>query len=139
MAEEILFLTELFGLKVYDLKGRKLGRVRDAAIVPLVNAFRVDRYLLGGGWAWLSVRHDQIQTISLEGIWLREIAALAAVTRPQLFRTHPMFVEVETQGSLTCGMTVADRRPHQAIKANTSVALDVEAQGVVDYLTQLLA
>jgi CBS domain-containing protein/sporulation protein YlmC with PRC-barrel domain len=67
-----LFFTELIGLKVYDLKGRKLGRVRDAAIVPLVNAFRVDRYLLGGGWAWLSVRHDQIQTISLEGIWLRD-------------------------------------------------------------------
>jgi magnesium transporter len=67
-----LFFTELVGLKVYDLKGRKLGRVRDAAIVPLVNAFRVDRYLLGGGWAWLSVRHDQIQTISLEGIWLRD-------------------------------------------------------------------
>ena len=67
-----LFFTDLIGLKVYDLKGRKLGRVRDAAIVPLVNAFRVDRYLLGGGWAWLSVRHDQIQTISLEGIWLRD-------------------------------------------------------------------
>jgi CBS domain-containing protein/sporulation protein YlmC with PRC-barrel domain len=67
-----LFFTELVGLKVYDLKGRKLGRVRDAAIVPLVNAVRVDRYLLGGGWAWLTIRHDQIQTISLEGIWLRD-------------------------------------------------------------------
>jgi sporulation protein YlmC with PRC-barrel domain/CBS domain-containing protein len=67
-----MFFTELVGLKVYDLKGRKLGRVRDAAIVPLVNAFRVDRYLLGGGWAWLTVRHDQIQTISLEGIWLSD-------------------------------------------------------------------
>ena len=67
-----LFFTELVGLKVYDLKGRKLGRVRDAAIVPLVDPARVDRYLLGGGWAWLTVRHDQIQTISLEGIWLRD-------------------------------------------------------------------
>lgn len=67
-----LFFTELVGLKVYDLKGRKLGRVRDAAIVPLVNAVRVDRYLLGGGWAWLTVRHDQVQRISLEGIWLRD-------------------------------------------------------------------
>jgi sporulation protein YlmC with PRC-barrel domain/CBS domain-containing protein len=67
-----LFFTELVGLKVYDLKGRKLGRVRDAAIVPLVNPVRVDRYLLGGGWAWLTIRHDQIQTISLEGIWLRD-------------------------------------------------------------------
>lgn len=67
-----LFFTELVGLKVYDLKGRKLGRVRDAAIVPLVNAVRVDRYLLGGGWAWLTVRHDQVQRISLDGIWLRD-------------------------------------------------------------------
>ncbi|MBI2687922.1 MAG: magnesium transporter [Acidobacteria bacterium] len=67
-----LFFTELVGLKVYDLKGRKLGRVRDAAIVPLVDPNRVDRYLLGGGWAWLTIRHDQIQTISLEGIWLRD-------------------------------------------------------------------
>jgi len=67
-----LFFTELVGLKVYDLKGRKLGRVRDAAIVPLVDPVRVDRYLLGGGWAWLTVRHDQIQTISLDGIWLRD-------------------------------------------------------------------
>lgn len=66
-----MFFTELVGLKVYDLKGRKLGRVRDAALVPLVNAVRVDRYLLSGGWAWLSVRHDQVKTISLEGIWLR--------------------------------------------------------------------
>lgn len=67
-----MFFTELVGLKVYDLKGRKIGRVRDAAIVPLVDANRVDRFLLGGGWAWLTVRHDQIQTISLEGIWLRD-------------------------------------------------------------------
>lgn len=66
-----LFFTELVGLKVYDLKGRKLGRIRDAAIVPLVHPSRVDRYLLGGGWAWLTIRHDQIQTISLDGIWLR--------------------------------------------------------------------
>jgi CBS domain-containing protein/sporulation protein YlmC with PRC-barrel domain len=67
-----LFFTELVGLKVYDLKGRKLGRIRDAAIVPLVDANRVDRYLLGGGWAWLTIRHDQIQTISLDGVWLRD-------------------------------------------------------------------
>jgi magnesium transporter len=67
-----LFFTELVGLKVYDLKGRKLGRIRDAAIVPLVDPNRVDRYLLGGGWAWLTIRHDQIQTISLDGVWLRD-------------------------------------------------------------------
>lgn len=72
MAENVLFLTELLGLVVYDLKGRKLGKVKDAALVPLLDASRVDRYLLGGAYSWLSVRHDQVQSISLDGIRLRD-------------------------------------------------------------------
>jgi len=67
---ETLFLTELLGLPVYDLKGRRIGRVRDSAVVPLVDPFRVDRYLIGAGVAWLTVRHDQVQSISLDGIRL---------------------------------------------------------------------
>lgn len=72
MAEEILFLTELLGLKVYDLKGRRIGVLKDAAIVPLVDPVRVDRYLIGSGVTWLTVRHDQVQSISLKGIYLRD-------------------------------------------------------------------
>ena len=72
MADDILFLTELLGLKVYDIKGRRLGVIKDAAIVPLVHPSRVDRFLLGGGWAWLTVRHDQIRSISLDGIYLKD-------------------------------------------------------------------
>jgi len=72
MADDILFLTELLGLKVYDLKGRRLGVIKDAAIVPLVHPARVDRFLLGGGWAWLTIRHDQIRSISLDGIYLKD-------------------------------------------------------------------
>jgi magnesium transporter len=73
MAEKLLFLTELLGLKVLDLKGRRIGVVKDAAVVPLVDPVRVDRYLIGGGSsAWLTVRHDQIRSISLDGIHLRD-------------------------------------------------------------------
>ena len=73
MAEKFLFLTELLGLKVFDLKGRRIGVVKDAAVVPLVDPVRVDRYLIGGvGSAWLTVRHDQIRSITLEGIHLRD-------------------------------------------------------------------
>jgi len=72
MADELLFLTELLGLKVYDLKGRRLGFVKDAAIVPLIHPARVDRFLLGGGWAWLTVKHDQVRSISLDGIHLKD-------------------------------------------------------------------
>lgn len=72
MAEEFLYLTELLGLKVFDLRGRKIGTLRDAALVPLVDSFRVDRYLVGAGPGWLSVRHDQIRSISLQGIHLKD-------------------------------------------------------------------
>src|SRR5437016_11235288 len=72
MPETLLFLTELLGLPVYDLKGRRIGRIRDAAVVPLVDPFRLDRYLLGAGTAWLTVRHDQIESISLDGIRLAD-------------------------------------------------------------------
>jgi CBS domain-containing protein len=73
MTEPILFMTELTGLGVYDLKGRRMGVVRDAAIVPLVDPVRIDRFLIGGaGFTWLNVRHDQVARISLDGIHLKD-------------------------------------------------------------------
>ncbi len=72
MAGNLLYLTELIGLKVYDLKRRRIGRVKDAALVPLIDSARVDRFLIGGGWAWLTVRHDQVRSISTDGIYLRD-------------------------------------------------------------------
>jgi len=67
-----LYLTELIGLVVYDLRGRRIGKIQDAALLPLVDAARVDRFLVGGGWTWLSIRHDQVASISLDGIRLRD-------------------------------------------------------------------
>ena len=71
-AEQNLFLTELLGLNVFDLRGRRIGVVKDAAIVPLVDPARIDRFLVGGGYAWLSVGYDQIRSISLDGIHLKD-------------------------------------------------------------------
>jgi magnesium transporter len=72
MADNLLFCTELIGLKVYDTRGRKIGRVKDAALVPLINPTRVDRFLMGGGWAWLTIRYDQVRDLSLDGIFLKD-------------------------------------------------------------------
>src|SRR5665213_609921 len=72
MADEFLFFTELVGLKVHDLKGRKLGVVRDAAIVPLVDPVRIDRFLIGGDGTLLTVRYDQVRSLGLDGIHLRD-------------------------------------------------------------------
>jgi CBS domain-containing protein/sporulation protein YlmC with PRC-barrel domain len=70
MAGHFFYFTDLVGLRVYDLKQRLIGRVRDAALVPLIHPARIDRYLVGAGSSWLSVRYDQISTISLDGIQL---------------------------------------------------------------------
>ncbi|HWB97634.1 MAG TPA: CBS domain-containing protein [Bryobacteraceae bacterium] len=67
MPETLLFFTELMGMPVHDLKGRRIGRVKDAAVVPVVHPSRIDRFLVGVGTTWLSVRHDQVTSISLDG------------------------------------------------------------------------
>jgi sporulation protein YlmC with PRC-barrel domain/CBS domain-containing protein len=72
MADTLLFFTEVLGLPVFDRRRRRIGRVRDVALVPLVNPARIDRYLVGGGWSWLSIRYDQVDSISLEGIYLSD-------------------------------------------------------------------
>jgi magnesium transporter len=70
--DEILFLTELLGLMVYDLRNRRLGQVRDALLIPMIDGSRVDRFLISGGWSWLNVRYDQVKKISIHGIWLSD-------------------------------------------------------------------
>ncbi|MEO5924541.1 MAG: CBS domain-containing protein [Bryobacteraceae bacterium] len=72
MPDEFLFLTELVGLRVFDLRGRRLGVVKDAALVPLIHPVRIDRFLIGGAASWLSIRYDQVRSISLKGIYLRD-------------------------------------------------------------------
>ncbi len=73
MADNLLFFTELQGMPVYDLKGRRIGRVKDAALVPLVSAQRIDRFLIGGGDTWLMLRYDQVRSITLgKGISLND-------------------------------------------------------------------
>jgi magnesium transporter len=62
--DSVLYFTELMGMPVYDLTARRIGRVKDAALVPLVHPARIDRFLIGGGLAWLTVRYDQVGSIS---------------------------------------------------------------------------
>jgi len=73
MADNFLFFTELMAMPVLDLKARRIGRVKDAALVPLVHSARIDRILVGGGDTWLTVRYDQIRSIALgKGISLSD-------------------------------------------------------------------
>jgi magnesium transporter len=73
MADDILYFTELLSMPVLDLKGRRIGRVKDAALVPREHASRINRILVGGADAWLMLRFDQIRSIDLDrGIALSE-------------------------------------------------------------------
>lgn len=71
-SQELLYLTELLGLRVHDLRRRRIGVVKDAALVPVVDPRRVDRFLVAAGGAWLTVRFDQVRSISLNGIYLKD-------------------------------------------------------------------
>jgi CBS domain-containing protein/sporulation protein YlmC with PRC-barrel domain len=73
VAENLLYFTELVSMPVYDLRGRRIGRVRDAAVVPLIHPARIDRILMGGTDAWLTIRYDQVNSIALRrGIILND-------------------------------------------------------------------
>jgi len=78
------------------------------------------------------------QYLGVEGMRLREVAALAAVSRPELFRFQSMSVDIETRGDLTRGMTVFDRRTFIGHEENVSVAVEVDHRGIVEYVARLL-
>lgn len=78
------------------------------------------------------------QHLGVEGIWLPELTALAAVAQPRLFKRSTLSVDVETEGHLTRGMTIFDRRQRPAWHNNVDALLEVEPQGVLDYLVQTL-
>lgn len=79
--------------------------------------------------------HEQL---GQESIRLDELVALAAVAQRRLFETDRMVADVETDGLLTRGMVVFDRRGLSDRQPNVDVAVDVDAQGVRDYLMGLL-
>jgi purine nucleosidase len=74
------------------------------------------------------------QQFGLEGIHIHDTVTLMAVLCPELFTTRPMAGDVETQGELTLGETVFDRRRVPAWRHNMEVAVDVQRDAVVDVI-----
>ena len=52
------------------------------------------------------------QQLGMEGIHLHDAVAIVAAMQPELFTTERMYGDVETEGTLTYGATVFDRRRH---------------------------
>ncbi|MBS11485.1 MAG: nucleoside hydrolase [Gemmatimonadetes bacterium] len=70
------------------------------------------------------------------GIFLHDPTAVAFAIQPGGFETEELWASVETDGSLTAGQLVVDRRKGVAgaepVGSPISVAMDVDAQGVLE-------
>lgn len=79
------------------------------------------------------------QQIGLEHAYLHEAVALIQFLRPELFELKEYEVDVETEGLLTTGMTVFDRRPNAPRHSHTEVAVACNPDGVMEEILQGLA
>ena len=55
-----------------------------------------------------------------------------AALEPELFTTERMYGDVETEGTLTYGETVFDRRRNPDSRPNMDVAVEMDADAVTD-------
>jgi len=95
-------------------------------------AGRLLRHILPG--AFRSYR----QQLGLEGIYLHDAIAVVAATHPELFNTEPMHGDVETDGTLTHGATVFDRRRHPENRPNMDVVTELDARAVKECIFRVL-
>ncbi len=74
----------------------------------------------------------------IEGFHLKDVLGTAAVAVPAAVSSEPHFVDVETRGELTRGMTVIDTRPSPAAAPNARVATGVAVTDVREYILKTL-
>ena len=71
-ASQIVYLTEMTGMRVIGPTGLRIGKVREVAIAPREHPRRAARFLFGEGKTLFSVRYNQVATIALDGITLAD-------------------------------------------------------------------
>jgi purine nucleosidase len=74
------------------------------------------------------------QRLGLEGMYAPEAVAVAAVAHPEVITTEDLPVDVETEGVLTYGATIVDRRPRTMDRPNMAVATEVDAKAIGRYI-----
>jgi len=84
-----------------------------------------------------ALRESRTQ-LGLEGIELRELVALTALSHPRMFARHALPVEIELHGEITRGMTVFDQRGCDTSDMSLDVLTNVNTEGVFDYAMRLI-
>ncbi len=74
----------------------------------------------------------------IEGLHLKDVLGLVALSLPTAITTRPMVVDVETRGQLTRGMSVFDTRWGITTKPNVDLAIGVDVPAVRRYIHQTL-
>ncbi|HYO83557.1 MAG TPA: CBS domain-containing protein [Bryobacteraceae bacterium] len=122
----VLYCTELLGLKVYDTRRRVVGRVKDAALVPIIHPARVDRFLIGGAPAWLTIRFDQIQSISLAGIYLLDEKLTPYHSDEYMLRVVRDLLDQQ----------IIDAQGRKVVRV-TDLTFEIQKQGIASWLNVL--
>jgi purine nucleosidase len=80
------------------------------------------------------------QLLGQEGIYLQSAVAFIAATNPELFETEEEVpCDVETEGEITSGATVFDRRNVRQWRPNTDVVMNMDVAAVRDVILRGLA
>lgn len=74
----------------------------------------------------------------IEGFHLKDILGVVAVAFPAALITKQMHVDVETQGELTRGVSVFDRRWWQNTPTNASVVTEVDTKALRQYVHRVI-
>lgn len=74
----------------------------------------------------------------IEGFHLKDVLGVAAVALTNVLTTKPYYVNVETRGELTRGMSVVDCRTKPAAAPNVNLAIGVDIAAVRDYIFRTL-
>lgn len=74
----------------------------------------------------------------IEGFHLKDVLGVVAASMPGAVSTRSLFVDVETRGDLTRGMSVVDVRARPSGAPNVDLAVGVDVTAVRDYIGRVL-
>jgi inosine-uridine nucleoside N-ribohydrolase len=74
----------------------------------------------------------------VEGFHLKDVLGVFAIARPSSLTTRHLFVDVETRGELTRGMSVVDVRSNASDKPNVHLGIGVDVHAVRKYIDETL-
>ncbi|SDL10289.1 non-specific riboncleoside hydrolase [Clostridium cochlearium] len=72
------------------------------------------------------------------GLRMHDLCAIAYLDKPEIFKTVPAKVEIETKGEHTLGATVVDFSNSSKDKTNVNVCMDLDVQALKEWFFQIL-